>query len=45
MSASNSENAGRSRAVELRKRIEQYGKRFTLKEGETLRIEMPYVED
>lgn len=30
---------------ELRKRIEQYGKRFTLKEGETLRIEMPYVED
>jgi hypothetical protein len=30
---------------ELRKRIEQSGKRFTLKEGETLRIEMPYVED
>ena len=29
---------------ELRKRIEQLGKRFTLKEGETLQIEMPYVE-
>jgi protocatechuate 3,4-dioxygenase beta subunit len=29
---------------ELRKRIEQFGKRFSLKEGETLQLEMPYVE-
>jgi hypothetical protein len=29
---------------ELRKRIEEFGKRFTLKEGETLQLEMPYVE-
>jgi hypothetical protein len=29
---------------ELRKRIGLLGKRFTLKEGETLQIEMPYVE-
>lgn len=29
---------------ELRKRIEQYGKRFTLREGEALELEMPYVE-
>lgn len=29
---------------ELRKRIEQLGKRFTLKEGETLDLEVPYVE-
>jgi hypothetical protein len=29
----------------LRKRIEQLGKRFTLKEGETLQLEMPYVEE
>jgi len=30
---------------ELRKRIEQLGKRFTLKEGETLQLEVPYVEE
>jgi hypothetical protein len=29
----------------LRKRIEQLGKRFTLKEGETLQLDMPYVEE
>lgn len=29
---------------ELRKRIEQFGKRFTLKEGETLEMDVPYVE-
>ncbi len=29
---------------ELRKRIEQLGKRFTLKEGETLEMDVPYVE-
>ena len=29
---------------ELRKRIEQYGKRFSLKEGETLELDVPYVE-
>ena len=29
---------------ELRKRIEQFGKRFTLKEGETLELDVPYVE-
>jgi hypothetical protein len=29
---------------ELRKRIEQFGKRFSLAEGETLQLEMPYVE-
>jgi protocatechuate 3,4-dioxygenase beta subunit len=29
---------------ELRKRVEQLGKRFTLKEGEELVLEMPYVE-
>ena len=29
---------------DLRKRIEQFGKRFTLKEGEMLQLEMPYVE-
>ncbi len=29
---------------ELRKRIEQLGKRFTLKEGETLELDVPYVE-
>jgi len=29
----------------LRKRIEQLGKRFTLKEGETLQLEVPYVEE
>ena len=29
---------------ELRKRIEQFGQRFSLKEGETLQLEMPYVE-
>jgi hypothetical protein len=29
---------------ELRKRIEELGKRFTLKEGEELQLEMPYVE-
>jgi hypothetical protein len=29
---------------ELRRRIETFGKRFTLKEGETLDIEFPYVE-
>jgi hypothetical protein len=29
---------------DLRKRIEQFGKRFTLKEGETLEMDVPYVE-
>jgi protocatechuate 3,4-dioxygenase beta subunit len=29
---------------ELRKRIEQFGKRFTLKEGETLELDVPYME-
>ena len=29
---------------ELRKRIEQFGKRFTLKEGQTLEMDVPYVE-
>jgi protocatechuate 3,4-dioxygenase beta subunit len=29
---------------ELRKRIEQFGKRFTLREGETLEMDVPYVE-
>jgi hypothetical protein len=29
---------------DLRKRIETFGKRFTLEEGETLEIEFPYVE-
>ena len=29
---------------ELRKRIEQFGKRFTLEEGETLELGCPYVE-
>ena len=29
---------------DLRKRVEQLGKRFTLSEGEALQLEMPYVE-
>ena len=29
---------------ELRKRIVQFGKRFTLREGETLQMDVPYVE-